>query len=532
MRVSMKYNGIPTSCETFSYGEVEDYTVNISGATADTTAPTAPTSLSASGTTQTTTNLSWNASTDNVGVTGYNVYQGATQIGTSTSTSYNVTGLTASTTYSFTVRAKDAAGNISNSSNTVSVTTLANASTGCSSTVTSFPYSEGFESGLGAWTQSSSDDMDWTRDASGTPSSGTGPSSAAEGSYYMYIEASSPNYPSKVGILEGPCFNVSGLTNPTVSFQYHMYGSAMGTLKLEARANGSSTWTTIWTKTGDQGNAWQTATVSLASYSTVQLRFNNTTGTNYTGDATIDDITVSATVTNPNPVSYCASQGNNTSDERISRVVYGSINNSSSGTAGYEDFTSVSTNVARGSSQTITITPLWTGTVYSEGYAVWIDFNQDGDFTDAGEQVVSIAATKSTPVSGTITIPSSASLGATRMRVSMKYNGIPTSCEAFSYGQVEDYTVNIQAGNRDVEDASTISSSQEIRVYPNPAVEILNVTSVSENATFRVFNLMGQVVLNGKISNEMINVSNLQEGNYILEISSDNKITTKRFLKK
>ncbi len=532
MRVSMKYNGIPTSCETFSYGEVEDYTVNISGATADTTAPTTPTSLSASGTTQTTTNLSWTASTDNVGVTGYNVYQGTTQIGTSTSTSYNVTGLTAATTYSFTVRAKDAAGNISNSSNTVSVTTLPNASTGCSSTVTSFPYSEGFESGLGAWTQSSSDDMDWTRDASGTPSSGTGPSSAAEGSYYMYIEASSPNYPSKVGILEGPCFNLSGLTNPTVSFQYHMYGAAMGTLKLEARANGSSTWTTIWTKSGDQGNAWQTATVSLASYSTVQLRFNNTTGTNYTGDATIDDISVSATVTNPNPVTYCTSQGNNTNDERISRVVYGSINNSSTGTTGYEDFTSVSTNVARGSSQTITITPLWTGTVYSEGYAVWIDFNQDGDFADAGEQVISIAATKSTPVSGTITIPSSASLGATRMRVSMKYNGIPTSCEAFSYGQVEDYTVNIQAGGKEIEDNSTITSTQEIKIYPNPAVDILNVTSVSENATFRVFNLMGQVVLNGKISNETINVSNLQEGNYILEISNNDKITTKRFLKK
>ncbi|BCY27622.1 GEVED domain-containing protein [Flavobacterium okayamense] len=532
MRVSMKYNGIPTSCETFSYGEVEDYTVNISGATADTTAPTAPTSLSASGTTQTTTNLSWNASTDNVGVTGYNVYQGATQIGTATTTSYNVTGLTAATTYSFTVRAKDAAGNISNSSNTVSVTTLPNASTGCTSTITSFPYNEGFESGLGAWTQSSSDDMDWTRDASGTPSSGTGPSSAAEGSYYMYIEASSPNYPSKVGILEGPCFNLSGLSNPTVSFQYHMYGAAMGTLKLEARANGSSTWTTIWTKSGDQGNAWQTATVSLASYSTVQLRFNNTTGTNYTGDATIDDISVSATVTNPNPVSYCTSQGNNTNDERISRVVYGSINNSSTGTAGYEDFTSVSTNVSRGSSQTITITPLWTGTVYSEGYAVWIDFNQDGDFTDAGEQVISIAATKSTPVSGNITIPTSASLGATRMRVSMKYNGIPTSCEAFSYGQVEDYTVNIQAGGKEIEDNSTITSTPEIRIYPNPAVDILNVTSVSENATFRVFNLMGQVVLNGKISNEMINVSNLQEGNYILEISNNDKITTKRFLKK
>jgi hypothetical protein len=67
----MKYNGIPP-CEAISYGEVEDYTVNIVAGAADTTAP-APSSLAASGTTTSTTNLSWSASSDNVAVTGYNV---------------------------------------------------------------------------------------------------------------------------------------------------------------------------------------------------------------------------------------------------------------------------------------------------------------------------------------------------------------------------------------------------------------------------------------------------------------------------
>ncbi|MBC8883787.1 fibronectin type III domain-containing protein [Flavobacterium piscinae] len=125
MRVSMKYNGTPTACETFSYGQVEDYTVNLVVGTTDTTAPSAPTNLIASGTTQTTTNLSWNASTDNVGVTGYDVYSGTTLLGTVATTTAGITGLTASTTYTFSVRAKDAAGNISSSSNTVNVTTLA-----------------------------------------------------------------------------------------------------------------------------------------------------------------------------------------------------------------------------------------------------------------------------------------------------------------------------------------------------------------------------------------------------------------------
>ena len=109
----MKYNGIPTSCEAISYGEVEDYTVTLVTGTADTQAPTAPTSLAASGTTATTTNLSWTAATDNVGVTGYDVYQGTVLKSTVTGTTYAVTGLTASTAYSFSVKAKDAAGNVS-----------------------------------------------------------------------------------------------------------------------------------------------------------------------------------------------------------------------------------------------------------------------------------------------------------------------------------------------------------------------------------------------------------------------------------
>ncbi|WP_275667929.1 discoidin domain-containing protein [Paenibacillus oryzisoli] len=69
--------------------------------------------------------LSWAASTDNVGVTGYDVFRGAALVGSSTTTSFTDTGLTASTTYSYTVKAKDAASNVSAASNTISATTLA-----------------------------------------------------------------------------------------------------------------------------------------------------------------------------------------------------------------------------------------------------------------------------------------------------------------------------------------------------------------------------------------------------------------------
>jgi len=102
----------------------------------DTQAPTAPTNLASSNLTSTSVSLSWTASTDNVGVTGYDVYRNSVKINSSpvTATSYNATNLTPSTAYSFFVQALDAAGNISANSNTVNVTTLA--SQGCTGTGT------------------------------------------------------------------------------------------------------------------------------------------------------------------------------------------------------------------------------------------------------------------------------------------------------------------------------------------------------------------------------------------------------------
>ncbi len=89
----------------------------------DIQAPTAPTKLTASSITNTSVDLSWDASTDNMTVVGYEIYKDGESIGASTDTAYRVNDLTANTSYSFTVQAKDAANNISDSSNEVNVTT-------------------------------------------------------------------------------------------------------------------------------------------------------------------------------------------------------------------------------------------------------------------------------------------------------------------------------------------------------------------------------------------------------------------------
>ncbi len=95
--------------------------------------PTAPTGLTSTAKTSSSVSLSWTASSDNKAVTGYDVYRGSAKVGSTTTTSYTDSGLSASTAYSYTVKAKDAAGNVSAASSALSVTTSAGGGTGTGS---------------------------------------------------------------------------------------------------------------------------------------------------------------------------------------------------------------------------------------------------------------------------------------------------------------------------------------------------------------------------------------------------------------
>jgi chitodextrinase len=114
--VGLPYSGSAPDLGAYEYSAV---------APPDTQAPTAPTSLTATAISNSQINLSWSASTDNVGVVGYNVYRDGVKIGTTASTTYSSTGLTAATTYSYSVTAFDAAGNTSPPSTSASATTAA-----------------------------------------------------------------------------------------------------------------------------------------------------------------------------------------------------------------------------------------------------------------------------------------------------------------------------------------------------------------------------------------------------------------------
>ena len=178
--------------------------------------------------------------------------------------------------------------------------------------ISSFPYNEGFENTIGAWSQSTADDLNWTVDASGTPSRDTGPSSATQGSFYIFVEASGngTGFPNKQAIITSPCFDLSGLSAATFSFSYHMFGANdMGSIALEVSDDNGSSWTSVWSETGNKGNSWLNASVDLASYvgGGIQVRFNRITGGTWQADIAIDNVSLSSGGgTSTPPADICA----------------------------------------------------------------------------------------------------------------------------------------------------------------------------------------------------------------------------------
>ncbi|MCB0515501.1 MAG: zinc-dependent metalloprotease family protein [Chitinophagales bacterium] len=144
---------------------------------------------------------------------------------------------------------------------------------------------------------------------------------------------------------------------------------------------------------------------------------------------------------------YCYPTGN-TQDEYIDNVTFASINNTSGNNNGYADFTNISANVVIGDTYNFSLTPAFTGQTWNEYWAIYIDFNGDGDFDDSGENIFTLTTSSNTTVSGAYTIPTVAPIS-TRMRVKMSYYSNELgACTNMQYGEYEDYTVVItQAGS-------------------------------------------------------------------------------------
>ncbi len=247
-------------------------------------------------------------------------------------------------------------------------------------------------------------------------------------------------------------------------------------------------------------------------------------------------------------VTYCASNATNSADTRINNVTFAGINNSSTtACATYTNFTTLSANVLKGQSYSLSVTLGTCGGNYAKFGKVFVDWNRDGDFLDAGELVATSASIAGTAAfTATVTVPTAAITGSTRMRVVCVETSSAAnvnSCGTYTYGETEDYNVNISVASlADKDNNDLISRTNgtgldniDALVYPNPTQDILNIelTNINAGAKLVIVNTLGAIVWQGEVQNEKVsvNTSNFSNGVYVLQVISEQGNFMKKFVK-
>ena len=416
------------------------------------------------------------------------------------------------------------------------------------------------------WTNVKGDDIDWDIFSGPTASGNTGPVSDYSGSgNYIYTEASYCF--GSIGYIRSVNLDLTSLNNCELKFYYHMYGLDMGTLSVQVSTDGGTTWgADLWSMTGNQGNSWEEAIVSLndyVSFDNVVVQFKAVTGPGYRSDIALDEISIYEICTPPaqqattlvtsgindngatinwirgsgdkvlvvlrenatiseepgigvhynwntefglgdeisagnyaiyngigNSVTiiglssgteyafeifeyneselcylfpcasgsfvttgiclcnnHCTSSGNMANKTSTTYVGFQMISNTTGKNSPYNDYTDQVTYLLQDNSYDLSIKVNTDGNFTAETI-VWIDWNNDCDFDDIGEEYDLGDAinepneyTSLSPLS--IVIPANAFIGKTKMRVSTRRNADPTACQTDYDGEVEDYSLVI-----------------------------------------------------------------------------------------
>ncbi len=289
------------------------------------------------------------------------------------------------------------------------------------------------------------------------------------------------------------------------------------------------------------GTATATATVINITGTTADTTYYwKIVPKNADGSAANCEVRSFKTMASLNP--YCGAVGGYTV-EPITYVnfKYNTENSSTAATTaqGHENFVSKVFSVEQGATSTISVNSNSTGLKHY--YTVFVDWNQDGDFDDAGEKYFTAAPYFANPGSNGIdaskivttdfVVPANAALGNTRMRIKAVYGAasapsasalanMSNACSntGVTYGQAEDYTIKVvQPGTLAVNDINKANLS----VYPNPFKDVLKISDVKDAASVIVSDLSGRMVAELKPAAEL-NLSHLNKGVYIVNIKYSN----------
>ncbi len=254
-----------------------------------------------------------------------------------------------------------------------------------------------------------------------------------------------------------------------------------------------------------------------------------------------------------NPAPYCVAtfdDGMMPVGDHINKVVLGTLNNTTNAqypAPHYVFYNNLTVpNLTKGSNYTLTLDLEVDG---GAGYGVWIDYNHNNTFEATEKVAGSASATdwltigNNTIKTSSITIPTTAMTGNTRMRVRIVEDDIYTAahgpliapCNAstsatdvMDWGETEDYTINI-VGTTSVSDVE----QAKINIYPNPASNTLTIDNSSSLKlnSYEIYSVIGQRVMESTFTNS-INISNLNTGMYYLVLRNEqNEKIIKSFTK-
>jgi hypothetical protein len=226
---------------------------------------------------------------------------------------------------------------------------------------------------------------------------------------------------------------------------------------------------------------------------------------------------------------YCLSRGLNSTDEWIDLVFLSDMLNSTGNDGGYHDYTNRIATVAAGAFYDLTTSAEFSnGNIFTEGWSIWVDWNKDGDFSDANELIVRYKSQQIGWETHTFQVPSTAS-GLTKMRVAIERSNYSNPCDTFQRGDVEDYSINIlpQSIIANAKQSFLNTTPSIITVSPNPAKDylLINVPLLKGNNFLQVFDATGKLVMNKQTENlnqYKLDINKLNKGLYVLRVRNTN----------
>jgi hypothetical protein len=236
------------------------------------------------------------------------------------------------------------------------------------------------------------------------------------------------------------------------------------------------------------------------------------------------------------PFHYCPSAASFPWHEWIAGVQLANETHPSDASA-YSDFTSgTPVQLTQGQKLSLSLTAGYSWETFDENWSVWIDFNQNGVF-EAPEELV-FQQQMPRPANGTafgvldgiIKVPVSAIPGVTRMRVSMQRGQFADPCSIFVYGEVEDYSVNINIAGPLATDDHSDAALLSLKLYPNPFERMIFIQSESPVTGVRVYRVNGELVAEAGAVMAM-DLSQLPVAVYIIAVKTEAGTVIRRIVR-